>query len=248
MCGCNKRPPTARVLRSVAAPAPATRSVVAPAPATRSVVAPAPATRSVAAPAPATRSVAAPAPATRSVAAPAPAPVSRVRFTYARRVNIVPRPRPAQAPRSSVGRHQRAAAVPYHTPIVNTTIWGPPLWKVLHVAAEMADGSGTEPLWRELVPSLHTSLPCPVCAGHFRDWATAHPLPAVLDRTVLREWWAALHNDVNRRNRRPLWSVETVAATYGTAEAGTEAAAALETLRPLIGSAAWTLLSRIVHG
>jgi hypothetical protein len=180
------------------------------------------------------------------------APVSHVRFRYARRVSVVPRTAPATAPasRQPIGRHQRGVARPpaaHHKPIVNTSIWGPPLWKVLHTAAEIADISAAEPLWRELVPTLHASLPCPVCAGHFRDWAAAHPLPAVLDRTVLREWWAALHNDVNRRNGKPLWSVETVTATYGTT--GTpEAVEALATLRPLIGGAAWTLLSRIVQG
>ena len=122
-----------------------------------------------------------------SVPAPVPAPV-------------YPQPVRQRIPQSRFpqrGRFQPAPA-PLYNP--ETTVWGPPLWKVLHTLAELSDNS---PLWFDILNSLETFIPCPVCKTHFTEYKTQNPAPA--DHQGIVDWFFILHNIVNARTNKPLY-------------------------------------------
>jgi hypothetical protein len=61
-------------------------------------------------------------------------------------------------------------------------------------------------------------LPCPECSAHYNAWITAHPVtlpPSGPElQLAISSWMLALHNDVNVRNGKAVWTLEQVAATY----------------------------------
>jgi hypothetical protein len=81
-----------------------------------------------------------------------------------------------------------------------TTVWGPPWWKVLHTLAEFSDNS---PLWFDILNSLETHIPCPVCKTHFIEYRQQNPAPA--DHQGIVDWFYILHNIVNARLNKPLY-------------------------------------------
>ena len=130
--------------------------------------------------------------------------------------------------------------LPRHRPApagIDPKIWGPSLWRVLHTAAERQPVAS--PAWTAVVTALQTSLPCQECTGHYVAWVAAAGHGVVEGETDMRAWWLALHNDVNRRNRKGAWDAAAVTATYGTEEAvaAAAAAAALESLVGKVGEA-----------
>jgi hypothetical protein len=109
------------------------------------------------------------------------------------RSRIVQQPRFTQR-----GRFQPSAQPPLYDP--ETTVWGPPLWKILHTLAECSDNS---PLWFDILNSMETHIPCPVCKTHFIEYKTQNPAPA--DHQGIVDWFFILHNIVNARTNKPLF-------------------------------------------
>ncbi len=92
--------------------------------------------------------------------------------------------------------------------IIDPSIWGPPLWRLLHALAELR---GTDPLWPILLDVMRAGLPCPECRYHYNAWYEGHPVEGV----EMGEWLMRLHNDVNRRNEKAIWNRESVKAAVG---------------------------------
>ena len=192
-------------------------------------------------------------------AAPVPVPVP---------VPVAPTPLRS---RSGLLRQQRAAMpvrvtapvvpapapvpAPAELPIVDPALWGPHLWRFLHIAAE-----NTVPrvsrgrYWSALLTAMRTGLPCPECTEHYTAWHTGHPF--VVDRRVgltvaARDWVRRLHNAVNVRRGVPEWTPEAVTAAYGSggkagARAALDAAAAAGVGQGVI-AAGRALLDRVVR-
>lgn len=123
---------------------------------------------------------------------------------------------------------------------VDTSVWGAPLWCVLHTASVLMGGRRQISLWRNLLAALTNSLPCPECSAHYNAWYKRTPLRFSLlgsgvQGTVLN-WVLGLHNDVNRRLGRPPWSADQVRAAYRDLGA---ARTALTSLRSIIGDGAY---------
>jgi hypothetical protein len=120
-------------------------------------------------------------------------------------------------------------------PIVDPAIWGPHVWRFLHVAAALpAARSRGRDQWRAVLEALRVSLPCPECTGHYQAWHRAHPFRVMMGGMAVRRaaaaWVLDLHNDVNRRREVPTWSraqVEASVAGAGVAEARAALEAAL---------------------
>jgi hypothetical protein len=81
-------------------------------------------------------------------------------------------------------------------------IWGPNLWGTLHLVCI----AGT--ITPEFVQEFTKVIPCPMCAGHFADISKENPLPESSDPFVLFEWSVYLHNLVNERIGKPIFTVE----------------------------------------
>jgi hypothetical protein len=151
--------------------------------------------------------------------------------------------------------HAGALAEPQPPPIetVDTSVWGAPLWLVLHVIAQNSAVSAI-PTWRSLLAALRTDLPCPDCRAHYGAWYTSRPPSFHVSTPVvsrlrlmprnntapstapLIKWLTELHNNVNLRTGRSAWN--GAADVYGRQRIP-EARVALDGLQGTIGPAAW---------
>ena len=166
------------------------------------------------------------------------------------------------APRRTQLLQPHAVSTPYLTPLatVDTSIWGPPLWKVLHTLSLVATD---RQLWNDIAEALKTDLPCPECSQHYNTWVTSNPLrfpvsvpprqpfiPRFLKtRTpytappinhTVSLWVLALHNDVNMRNSRAIWGIDQVRNTYQDINSAKNE---LKELNGVIGPTLYTLLA-----
>ena len=137
-------------------------------------------------------------------------------------------------------------------PIVDTSIWGPPLWKVLHIAAAATITKGRQSQWKLILNTLLTDLPCPDCTAHYVAWYRAHPIGITLfpkrNSRQISTWLLDLHNDVNRRTGRPVWNSAQLDAAYiGNQIQIQDAKDTLATLQGVIGQNAWTALHTLLN-
>ena len=56
-------------------------------------------------------------------------------------------------------------------------------------------------------------IPCGACAAHYRQYATSHPVDVNSGRGLIL-WVMHLHNDVNRRTNKPVWTFDQVMESY----------------------------------
>lgn len=134
-------------------------------------------------------------------------------------------------------------------PTVDASIWGPPLWKVLHIAAQATVSMGMRSQWSAILNALLTGLPCPECTYHYVEWFQTHPLrfgliPTRYSRQVVI-WLLNLHNAINARTGGSSWTVSHVEAVYGGNRLQ-EAKEALATLQGVIGQPAWDALHSLL--
>lgn len=158
-----------------------------------------------------------------------------------------PAPTPPQRPLQG-----RPAATPHvvTAPLatVDTSVWGANLWKVLHIAAHSSRSKTIIPLWRTLLAALLYGLPCPDCSAHYNAWYKSHPLhtPVMLlgGSINVSKWVLDLHNNVNQRTGRPVWTLEQAATAYTGRinDARTTAAS----LNGIIGSQAYSALNALL--
>jgi len=102
---------------------------------------------------------------------------------------------------------------------INPKLWGPPCWKFLHYVT-IAYPDYPTPQDKENVKSFFYSLggvlPCENCQHHFAKNFEKYPLSdKVLScRYNLVNWLIDIHNDVNARNGKKIWSYDEVMDLY----------------------------------
>jgi hypothetical protein len=135
---------------------------------------------------------------------------------------------------------------PISIPTVDTSIWGAPLWFVLHTATVFTWSRRHIQPWRSLLVALKTGLPCPDCSMHYNAWFASHAIRFSMIgdgiRGPLLRWILALHNDVNGRiGLQGPWTTAQVMATYAGDKTTKIAAAvaALQGLQGVIGAEAY---------
>jgi Erv1 / Alr family len=84
-------------------------------------------------------------------------------------------------------------------------VWGPRLWGVLHTLCL----TGT--ITPEFVQEFARVIPCPACSVHFKQLLEDFPFEQALDKF---EWSVLLHNQVNERLGKPLFTVEQARAKW----------------------------------
>ena len=100
-----------------------------------------------------------------------------------------------------------ATATATDTTGVNTSLWGPSLWRALHTASLIASAAHMA----TIAKALTNSLPCPECRKHYQAWLAGHPVEGVSDMV---SWFLDLHNDINRRNGAAVWTRNAVQNKY----------------------------------
>lgn len=87
---------------------------------------------------------------------------------------------------------------------MDPTIWGPPLWKFLHLVSihyPHNPNKQDKTQHKQFLTSLNHILPCPVCADHYKNFMTNKKIEIALKgkKNYMKLIWN-LHNDVNVRN------------------------------------------------
>lgn len=143
---------------------------------------------------------------------PTPAPMPAIRARAAPRVFVTP-VLPVAAPPPVTGDD---------LPIVDPVLWGPHLWRFLHIAAQHCIPSvSRKSIWDQMLGVLTTGLPCPECREHYTAWLTANPLLADESTGLpgpVQEWILAIHNQVNQRKGVAEWTPEQCVAAYRIAD------------------------------
>lgn len=186
---------------------------------------------------PAPRAIPAPraAPAPRAVPAPRAAPVPRP-MPAPMAVPAAPRQRTGNPMQRMLSRRSAPATTRTGLAIVDTSVWGPPLWKVLHTVAATVPAT-----WQTIHTALRDALPCPECDAHFNAWYATRPPPGP---DGAAQWLLDLHNNVNSRTGTPMWTAEQLAAQYtATPESLSAARTTLASLKGIIGASAYDALA-----
>jgi hypothetical protein len=130
---------------------------------------------------------------------------------------------PRASPRT-VFATRAAAPVSFAGPelaTLDTSVWGPQLWKALHVAANSSTAGSNIQWWGTLLNELQRGIPCPDCRAHYSAWYRSHPLRSssiipIRKNASVGQWINDLHNDVNRRMGKPTWSAGDSARANGS--------------------------------
>ena len=104
----------------------------------------------------------------------------------------------------------------YSTNGFQPTFWGPGVWHLLHVTAANFPCQPTQDdrrAFKAFVESLAGMLPCAACRAHFgamvagQRGAKLELTPSALkDRFALFAWTVRVHNEVNRRLGKPIYT------------------------------------------
>ena len=99
-------------------------------------------------------------------------------------------------------------------------IWGPLFWSTMHIVS-MAYPD--EPMYAEkraakdFFNSFIYLLPCAICRTHFQEIFKLMPVESWLDnRSSLTEWVWMIHNEVNKRLKKPEITLSEFYSRYNT--------------------------------
>jgi hypothetical protein len=136
--------------------------------------------------------------------------------------------------------------------------WGPRLWRVFHLLAEISDRRDMYMLWTNLLRVTGPVVPCDTCRNHIGSYIRSHAFmravrPHLITgeavRQIARQNLLDFHNNVNERLGKPVVPREQLATLYGGDEK--TRGAILSEIHKLLEeiNAAWTpLIHRSISG
>ena len=83
--------------------------------------------------------------------------------------------------------------------------FGPSTWRAMHAIAFTYPENATPETRMQYIDffrALGPVIPCPSCSKHYMEYIDKHPIDAD-SRESLAKWVYELHQDVNRRNKKP---------------------------------------------
>ena len=100
--------------------------------------------------------------------------------------------------------------------------WGPIVWKIFHMMAEISTKAEVLPLWKKWIHQTTEILPCEKCRVHLRQYLRTHTFIRVLPitrpkdfiRDHVRNELFKLHNHVNAETEKPQYTMEQYRETY----------------------------------
>lgn len=92
-------------------------------------------------------------------------------------------------------------------------IWGPHGWKFIHYITLGYPNNPSQvdkQKYYNFFMNLSNVIPCPVCGEHFKQHLDITPLDddALKDKKSLMAWGVSMHNHVNSRNGKKIYSLE----------------------------------------
>jgi len=110
----------------------------------------------------------------------------------------------------------------------DTADWGPILWTILH---GMAEKSGKSIInadevreWQKFIRLTGEMLPCDICRQHYIAYFKENPtsilstIPFTQLHETIKKWFWTLHNDVNIRNNKPIFTYDDLETRYGSVD------------------------------
>lgn len=93
----------------------------------------------------------------------------------------------------------------------NPQVWGPPLWNFLHILSFSYPENPTleeQQDMRNFFLSLHKVLCCKPCKFSFGEKLNRTEFNDALEsRKNLKEWLLKIHNEVNKSNNKPMYTM-----------------------------------------
>ena len=120
--------------------------------------------------------------------------------------------------------------------------WGPAAWKFLHAITFSYPENPSLSEQRDaenLFASLRSLLPCEACRSHYESEISIHP-PDTRSRATLSAWLVDLHNRVNLRLGKPIFSFASAESAYSSqcsADCAREEAPARAKSKPRVSNA-----------
>ena len=97
-------------------------------------------------------------------------------------------------------------------------VWGPGAWTFLHtITMYYPDNPNEDQKFhhKQLFENLKYTLPCEKCANHYSENLKKYPLDRALEsNTKLTKWLIDIHNEVNKKNGKRIYSYEEVDKIY----------------------------------
>ena len=100
--------------------------------------------------------------------------------------------------------------------MTTATEWGPSAWKFLHTVTYAFPDSPTlqeQTQAENLFHSLRLLLPCERCREHYEEEISQNP-PNAASKATLSSWLVQVHNKVNSRLGKPLFTQQLADETY----------------------------------
>tara|TARA_Y100000310_G_C20621804_1_gene783744 strand:+ start:105 stop:671 length:567 start_codon:yes stop_codon:yes gene_type:complete len=99
-----------------------------------------------------------------------------------------------------------------------TSYWGPKNWVFLHSIASCYPKKPTlaqKLLYLRAINLVVKFMPCPICKKHFQKLLKNYPIfPNIISQKKLRDYFYMLHNKVNNRLNKPIFSKSKMKEKY----------------------------------
>lgn len=126
-------------------------------------------------------------------------------------------------------------------------VWGPHVWRLLHLLADVSDRRDIFPLWNTFIKHTALTIPCQKCQIHMKEYLTRttfmpkgwDQMSAVQTRDAIRLRIHTFHNAVNERLGKPQHPELPADPTQHRTEILLEITAVFETVKSVWGRVAY---------
>ena len=140
-----------------------------------------------------------------------------------------------------------------------TSVWGPLMWKILHITAHNSGKMGNiteKNTWLKILDVLKNIIPCDECRTHYKNYINSHKFrpntssPVAFREYVMRWFWE-FHNAVNVSLEKLTFTYDDMVAVYANMTIG-DYITAYEQLVPifiensLIHMSSWTIFKATI--
>lgn len=102
--------------------------------------------------------------------------------------------------------------------------WGPRLWRMFHLMAEISDRRDVSALWQNWIRATADAMPCELCRTHLKQYIRSNSLNLITNptnttglqtRDRIRMNVFNLHNEVNKTIGKPVLTMDQYTQLYG---------------------------------
>jgi hypothetical protein len=92
--------------------------------------------------------------------------------------------------------------------MANSSVWGPPIWKLFHVLLEKITEESFPKLYLQLfqlIKKICSNLPCPECSLHATTFLSKIRIEQISTKNDFKNMLYVFHNKVNLRRNKSLF-------------------------------------------